>query len=196
MPVKSKILLASSSKYKNLLLSRLNLVFDTIEPNIDESSMIDELPSCLVKRLAIAKANKIATNHKDKWVIGCDQIAVLNNEILGKPVTQSRAIKQLMKSSGKEIEFITGVALVNIVSNKTYYENSVVKVKFLVLTESQIKNYLESDQPFDCAGSFKVESLGISLFEWVKSDDPSSLEGLPLITLCKLLRQAGIDPLA
>lgn len=192
----SNLILASSSKYRKTLLDRLKIPFDVKVSGIDETPRSNETPGVLVKRLALEKANVIATNHPGKWVIGCDQIAQLDKQVLGKPESEQIAFKQLKKCSGREMQFITGVALVNAAQNKALYADSIVNVKFLNLSEDQIRHYLLIDTPYDCAGSFKVEAMGIALFEWVKSDDPTSLEGLPLITLCQLLRQAGIEPLA
>ena len=190
-----KLILASASTYKKNLLGRLNIPFEVRVPDIDESQLINESPNQLVKRLALSKAQEVSTKSENVWVIGCDQIAVLGNDIIGKPHYKNIAVEQLKKCSDKQVDFITGVALINQSKKQFFYGFSTVEVKFLALSELFINNYLDFDMPFNCAGSFKVESLGISLFEWVKSQDPTSLEGLPLITLCKLFRNAGIEPL-
>ncbi len=135
----------------------------------------------------MAKANAIAVKNPDTVVIGSDQIAIFNNTIIGKSGCFETAFEQLKLFSGKSLKFITGVAVVCAKDSHEVYEYSEVTVKFKVLSNQQIKNYLMTDIPYDCAGSFKVESLGISLFESVVSDDPTSLEGLPLITVCHLL---------
>ncbi len=191
--MKNSLILASTSKYRKKLLERLNIPFSVIAANIDETSKKNESPKDLVQRLSIEKANAIAKTHPDQWIIGSDQIAQLEGLILGKPGNKQNALEQLKSCSGKQIQFLTGVALVNKVLDRVFYIQSQVDVKFLTLSEQQINNYLEVDEPYDCAGSFKIETMGITLFEWVKSDDPTSLEGLPLIAVCKLLRQAGFE---
>ncbi len=191
--MKNSLILASTSKYRKKLLERLNIPFSVIAANIDETNKKNESPKDLVQRLSIEKANAIAKTHPDQWIIGSDQIAQLEGLILGKPGNKQNALEQLKSCSGKQIQFLTGVALVNKVLDRVFYIQSQVDVKFLTLSEQQINNYLEVDEPYDCAGSFKIETMGITLFEWVKSDDPTSLEGLPLIAVCKLLRQAGFE---
>lgn len=188
--------LASSSKYRSNLLKRLGLAFGTVAADVDETRRVNESIPSMIKRLSLDKANAVAKHNPNHWVIGSDQSAQLNGHVLTKPGDQHTAIEQLKICSGKEVEFVTGVALVNLSLNQSFYDNSIVKVKFLDLTDQQIEHYVKTEKPLDCAGSFKVEGLGISLFASVKSDDPTSLEGLPLITLTQLLRQAGIDPLA
>ncbi len=187
------LILASSSKYRASLLSRLGLTFKTIAPEIEESRLNNELSFDLVKRLSIEKAQIVNRQSPHSWVIGSDQIAVYNNEVIGKPLTRENAIKQLNCFAGNSIQFITGICLSQQLSNSCFYKQSVTDVQFKNLSLQQIENYLDRDKPFDCAGSFKVESLGISLFEKVSSHDPTSLEGLPLISLCQLFEQAGID---
>jgi MAF protein len=186
-----RLILASSSPYRRKLLQRLNIDFKSIASEIDETRLQNETPQDLVERLSISKAQHIAEKYTNTWIIGSDQVALLDNQILGKPGNQSKAFEQLELCSGKEVIFITGVCLMNKAENKTLYENSKVKVKFRQLQDDEINNYITIDKPFNCAGSFKVESLGVALFESVKSDDPTSLEGLPLILLCQLLRQVG-----
>jgi len=186
-----KIILASSSKYRQKLLTRLQLGFEAISPNIDETRLKNESAEDLVKRLTIGKANEIAEKHIDAIVIGSDQIAVFDAQITGKPGNHQKAFQQLQSFSGKEISFLTGVAVVVHSEGISNYLLSKVLVKFKTLTDQQIENYLQIDKPYHCAGSFKVESLGISLFESVQSDDPTSLEGLPLIAVCQLLDEVG-----
>lgn len=186
------IILASSSTYRAALLTRLNLSFKTLAANIDESQRLGERPSELVKRLSLSKAQKIAIQHPETWVIGSDQIAVFNEQVIGKPKEKNNAIKQLQLFSGHPIKFLTGVCLVNHNNNNRFYHESITKVHFKSLSIQQIERYLDYDQPYDCAGSFKVESLGIALFKNIFSDDPTALEGLPLIALCDLFEQANI----
>ncbi len=189
----NQLILASSSIYRKRLLERLNIDFEAIASHIDETPLDNENPEALTKRLSIQKAQHIAKQKTDAWVIGSDQVAILHGQQLGKPGNQKNAIAQLKACSNQEVIFITGLCLTHVNQSKTFYESSQVKVKFLKLTDKQIENYINLDKPFDCAGSFKVESMGVSLFESVISDDPTSLEGLPLILLCKLLRKAGVD---
>lgn len=190
----SLLILASSSKYRQVLLSRLGVSFECISPELDESPYENELPTQLVKRLSIDKANRVALIHPEKFVLGSDQIAVFDQKIIGKPGNFDEAFKQLSAFSGHSIQFLTGVALVNRIEKICSFEYSEVTVKFRHLSEQQICQYLDIDQPYDCAGSFKIEKLGISLFESVTSDDPTSLEGLPLIKVCSLLRSVGLLP--
>lgn len=188
----SSLILASSSKYRQSLLARLGINFECIAPVIDESPRASESPLDLVRRLSIDKANKIAQIHPEKFVLGSDQIAVFKQNIIGKPGSFETAFKQLSEFSGNSIQFITGVALINRNEKVCSFEYSEVTVKFRHLSEQQIGHYLETDQPFDCAGSFKVEKFGISLFESIVSDDPTSLEGLPLIKVCSLLKSVNL----
>lgn len=187
------IILASSSKYRANLLSRLNIPFSCIAPNIDESPLIDEAPNELVKRLSVQKAKTVSKISDNAIVIGSDQVAVFNGKIIGKPDNFNNAFSQLKEFSGKQIEFLTGIAVINCKTQTLKYEPSVVKVKFRLLSDKEIKKYLRADQPYDCAGGFKVESLGIALFEYIESSDPTSLKGLPLITLCSMLKAEGIS---
>jgi septum formation protein len=191
-----KIILASSSKYRQALLARLRLPFDCISVDIDETRLLNESPEQLVKRLAISKAGVISKKYTEALVIGSDQVAVFGNQVIGKPGNHLNATQQLKQFSGNKIQFLTGVALSCDSMAIENYAMSEVIVKFKPLTDKQIENYLLLDKPYDCAGSFKVESLGIALFESVKSDDPTSLEGLPLILVSNLLRDAGIEVIA
>ena len=187
------LLLASSSKYRQSLLARLGLSFESIAPEIDEKSLPNEPPDALVQRLALSKAEIVSEQFFDALVIGSDQVAVFDNQIIGKPGNFDKAFKQLKIFSGKQVIFLTAVALVCHSSQFKEFAISEVTVKFKQLNDKQIKNYLLHDKPYDCAGSFKVESMGVSLFDSVCSDDPTSLEGLPLITVCNLLQLAGIE---
>lgn len=188
-----KIILASSSKYRQELLARLRIDFDCISPSINEVPLSNEKPQELVKRLSMNKARKVAFDNPNAVVIGSDQIATFNNQIIGKPGNHQRAFRQLKSFSGQQIEFLTGVAVVIHSAKFEKYQLSKVAVKFKDLTDQQIENYLLIDKPYDCAGSFMVESLGVSLFDYVKSDDPTSLQGLPLISVCELLSDAEVS---
>ncbi len=188
----AQLILASSSKYRKALLSRLPLDFDCCSSEIDESIQAGESAENLVKRLSIEKAQEVAKQYPDRFILGSDQVAVFKSQMIGKPHSFENAFKQLKEFSGQCVQFITGIALLHQQQKITNYEYSLVTVNFRTLTEKQITEYLSIDQPFDCAGSFKVEKFGVSLFESVISDDPTSLEGLPLIKVCNLLRAVGL----
>ncbi|PHS14450.1 MAG: septum formation protein Maf [Kangiella sp.] len=187
----NQLILASSSIYRQQLLKQLGFSFISIKPNVDESQNPQERVIDLVKRLSNDKANAIATDHPSAFVLGSDQIAVFDEQIIGKPKNFNLAKEQLTNFSGNTIEFLTGVSLVCIEDGLCEYHLSQVSVKFRHLAELEIENYLNLDQPFDCAGSFKIEANGIRLFESVKSDDPTSLQGLPLIAVNRMLRKSG-----
>ncbi len=187
-----KLILASSSKYRRALLERLKIPFEWVSPEIDETARECESAYQLVERLSLAKAHAVANANPDALVIGSDQVAVFNNKIIGKPGSFSPAFKQLKQFSGNQLKFISGIAIVCSNGAEQYFEHSEVIVRFKNLSDQQIKNYLIKDEPYDCAGSFKVESLGIALFDFVRSEDPTSLEGLPLITLCKMLAKHNL----
>jgi septum formation protein len=186
-----KLILASSSPYRRALLERLGLAFECDAPEIDESRRDGETPRDYVERLATEKARAVAARHRDAVVIGADQAAVLEGEILGKPLTHERAVRQLTAASGKRVEFLTGIS---VVGGHGTVRSEVVpfSVVFRQLTPQQIENYLRRDQPYDSAGSFKSEGLGIVLFEKLEGDDPTALVGLPLIRLTTMLEAAGL----
>jgi len=186
----SHLILASSSIYKKELLSRLQISFRCESPHIDESPQSLETPPMAAERLALAKASKIAALYADSLVIGADQIADQNGSFINKPKSHEQAIKQLQQQSGQTILFHSGLALARFGPNGTLECQSMVnstQVTFKKLTNETIEKYLLIEKPYDCAGSFKAEGLGISLFSEIKSTDPSSLIGLPLIDLCTLL---------
>ena len=178
------------------MLERLRLPFAVQAPQTDETPRPGEAPAALALRLALAKAQAVATRHPDAVVIGSDQVADLNGEPIGKPGDFDRAAQQLHRMSGQQVVFQTAVAVVR---RDCGFERALlapVTVTFRSLSEAEIKHYLALDQPFDCAGSAKSESLGVALLERIDSDDPTALVGLPLIRTCQLLRAAGIDPLS
>lgn len=190
---KTRIILASSSPYRKELLIRILDDFEALSPDIDETPFPDEEPIELVARLAQQKALAVAVNHPDALVIGSDQVCVLNNQILGKPGTMDKAIEQLKTCSGQTVTFYTSLCVTN--ANQTAQNTTVVatKVQFRQLSEKEIINYLEKEQPLNCAGSFKCEGLGIVLFEAIESKDPTALIGLPLIALSTNLREFGVE---
>ncbi len=187
-----ELVLASSSSYRQALLAKLKLPFTSFAPEIDESVKKDESPSALVKRLAEEKAKTGHLIYTDALIIGSDQICVIDNNIVGKPYTKENAIRQLTFASGKEIIFYTGLALLNTRTQVCQIALDSFHVHFRHLTQSEIENYIDKDSPLDCAGSFKSEGLGITLFNKLEGEDPNSLVGLPLIKLCKMLRNEGI----
>ena len=190
-----KLILASGSAYRKALLERLQLPFECHAPEVDESPRGNESPIKLSMRLAVTKAAALEERFPDAFIIGSDQVASLDGELLGKPGNFERAFAQLRKSGGRCVEFFTGIAVLG-PGGRNFGTSVPFKVHFRDLTDAEIKRYLELEQPFDCAGSFKCEGLGISLFERLEGDDPTALEGLPLIALCKMLRKLGMDPLA
>ncbi|MCW9025511.1 MAG: Maf-like protein [Gammaproteobacteria bacterium] len=187
-----KLILASTSPFRKAILEKLGIPFETDSPQTDESHLSGETPTQLVERLAIAKAQAVAEKHPDSLIIGSDQIAVNNNEILGKPGDHATAIKQLQKASGKKVTFLTGLCLLNSVTGDYQVEVVPFNVVFRELTESQIENYLRKEQPYNCAGSFKSEALGICLFERLEGEDPNTLIGLPLIRLVRMLEKENM----
>lgn len=189
------LILASSSPFRRQILDKLQLKYACISPDIDESPLANETPENLVARLAIEKAQKVAETEPDSLIIGSDQVAVLGNEILGKPHTHENAVKQLQKLSGHTVTFLTGLALINSKSGKVQSETVPFKVVFRTLTDEMIEHYLHAEQPYNCAGSFKSEALGIVLFERLEGEDPNTLIGLPLIRLVRMLEKEGFNVL-
>ncbi|MFG6415774.1 Maf family nucleotide pyrophosphatase [Roseateles sp. DC23W] len=189
-----RLILASTSRYRHELLSRLRLPFEAISPAVDEAALPGETPGALAERLALAKARAVAAAHPDAVVIGSDQVADLGGEAIGKPGSHEAAAAQLRRMSGREVVFQTAVAVV--APGLAAIERAEVRVQVRELTDAAIEAYLRADEPYDCAGSAKVESLGIALLDAVESDDPTALVGLPLIRTCALLRRAGLEPLA
>jgi septum formation protein len=190
-----KLLLASSSPYRQQLLQKLELDFDCCTPDIDESRLPNESAYDMVERLAVSKARKLANQYPQHLIIASDQAACLGQQILGKPLGFEQAFTQLSQCRGHEVVFLTGLCLHNAETGQTQSSVESYKVKFKDLTDQQITNYLHREEPYDCAGSFKVEGLGISLFDALEGDDPNTLIGLPLIALIRMLNKEGIDPL-
>lgn len=190
-----RLVLASTSPYRRELLERLGLPFKTISPSIDETALPDETPEQLVKRLAESKARAVASDYPDSLIIGSDQVAVLNNKILGKPGNHEKATQQLRNASGQKVTFQTGLCLLNTRTDNCQIIVEPFSVVFRKLTDEQIENYLQREKPYDCAGSFKSEGLGISLFEKMAGDDPNALIGLPMIALVTMLTNEGLDVL-
>jgi septum formation protein len=184
------LVLASTSPYRRELLARLALPFTVAKPEVDESPGAAETPLALAGRLAEAKAHAVSVRQPGAWVIGSDQVAELDGMPLGKPGTREAAVRQLQACSGRAIRFHTAFCLLRS-DQEPIAHSDLTEVVFRGLAEDEILRYLDADQPYDCAGSFKCESLGISLFESIRSQDPTALVGLPLIALARALRSAG-----
>jgi septum formation protein len=190
-----RLILGSTSPYRRELLLRLRLPFDVASPDVDETPLTGELPRALALRLALAKAQAVATLHPHAVVIGSDQVADLDGEPLGKPGSHARATEQLQRMRGKTVVFQTAVAVVCIDAGFAQVDLAEVNVRFRNLDDAEIERYLRAETPYDCAGSAKSEGLGIALLESIDSDDPSALVGLPLIRTCRMLRAAGVKVL-
>ena len=193
MPTPPLLILASTSRYRRQLLERLHLPFDVVAPQVDESALAGETPLALARRLALAKAHAVAALRQDAVVIGSDQVADLDGQAIGKPGTHDRAAAQLRQLSGRRVVFQTAVAVVRMATGFEQVAVAPVTVQFRHLRDDEIERYLRSEQPYDCAGSAKCETLGIALLDAIDSDDPTALVGLPLIRTCRMLRAAGID---
>lgn len=189
------LILGSSSPYRRELLDRLGLHYRCISPNIDETPRADEIPEALVQRLALEKARAVARQAPDALIIGSDQVALLDGVITGKPLGHDKAVAQLRRASGKRVTFLTGLCLLDGASGRHQLEVVPFHVHFRHLTDAMIEHYLRREQPYQCAGSFKSEGLGIALFERLEGDDPNSLIGLPLIRLIRMLEKEGIEVL-
>lgn len=187
----AQLILASTSAYRRELLARLRLPFDIARPEVDERPLAGEAPRATAERLAIAKAGVIAARWPGAWVIGSDQVAELEGTALGKPGDRDTATAQLGAMSGRAVCFHTAVCLQQAGAvARTAVDTTTVRFRTLALGE--IERYLDAEQPFDCAGSFKSEGLGITLFEAIETSDPTALVGLPLIATARLLRETGL----
>ncbi len=190
-----RLILASTSPYRRELLARLGLPFRAIGPHIDEQRLPGEGAQAMVQRLAREKALAVAVKHPSAWVIGSDQCALLDDEVLGKPGSHAQAFARLRAASGRSFLFLTGLSLIGLEQG---FERTLVvpyTVRLRKLGDAQIEHYLQKERPYDCAGGFKSEGLGIALCESMEGSDPTALIGLPLIALCDLLHEAGLDPL-
>jgi len=187
------LLLASSSPFRRQLLDKLGMDFIHQSPDIDESRLEGESPVALVMRLAREKARALADSHPDTLIIGSDQVAVIGDQVLGKPGTREKAIEQLSAASGQRVTFLTGLCLLNTASGRTQVACDPFHVQFRTLRPEQIQRYVDAEQPLNCAGSFKSEGLGIVLFKALEGRDPNTLVGLPLILLTEFLAAEGIS---
>lgn len=190
-----QLVLASSSTYRRDLLERLQLTFSTEAPNIDESPISGELPEQTAARLAEAKAMAVKILFPQALIIGCDQVAALDGTLLGKPRTYDNALKQLQIMRGKTVMFHTALCLLNAVTGNLQTRVVPCQVSLREYSDAQIVGYLAKEQPYHCAGSAKYEGLGIALIQSVRSDDPTSLIGLPLIALVDMLKNEGFEVL-
>ena len=196
MSTRPTLILGSTSRYRRELLERLRLPFDVHAPDVDEAPLTGEAPAALAQRLALSKARAVSAAHPNAIVIGSDQVADLDGTPVGKPGTHERAVAQLRAMRGRSIVFQTAVAVVRPSTGYVGTALAPITVRFRKLSDAEIEHYLRTEQPYDCAGSAKCETLGIALLDAIDSDDPTALVGLPLIRTCALLRAAGLDPLA
>lgn len=190
----ARLILASTSRYRRELLARLRLPFTCVAPGVDEAALPGEPPQRLAARLAAAKADSVEA--PDAIVIGSDQVAALDGLELGKPGTPAAALRQLSAAAGKTVVFHTAVTVVDRPGGRRWSHTDRTEVRFATLSTAELTRYLELDEPYDCAGSFKSEGLGVALFESVRSEDPTALIGLPLIWLARTLTAAGFGPLS
>ncbi|MGJ7457020.1 Maf family protein [Halomonas sp. RA08-2] len=190
-----RLVLASGSRWRRQLLDRLEIPYAWQSPDIDETPHSDEPPEALVERLALTKARRLAEAWPEHLIIGSDQVALFEGEILGKPLDASTARTNLARFSGHRVRFLTGLALLDSRHGRERVCHETYDVVFRRLGEDEIARYVDKEKPLDSAGSFRMEGLGIALFERLEGDDPNTLVGLPLIRLCALLREAGLDPL-
>lgn len=190
-----RLLLASTSTYRKMLLEKLHLPFTCDAPQVDETPLAGETAEALVLRLATAKAQALAIAYPDHLIIGSDQVCVIDGKITGKPHTEENACAQLRQASGQRVTFYTGLALYNSRSHRLQALCEPFHVHFRALSDAEISAYVRLEQPLNCAGSFKSEGLGIALFDKLEGRDPNGLIGLPLIALLEMLRAEGINPL-
>ena len=191
-----RLVLASTSRYRRMLLERLGLGFEAIAPQVDETPLPGEAPAATAFRLSAAKAQSVAKAYPDALIIGSDQVADCEGRPIGKPGTHENAVAQLRALSGQTVVFHTGLALLDSASGSCQTALIDVRSTFRHLASEEIEAYLRREQPYDCAGSVRSEALGIALFERIESDDPTALIGLPLIQLCRMLKAAGVAVLA
>jgi septum formation protein len=190
-PSSPKIVLASGSRYRQNLLGRFLSNYETVVPGVDETAMVDEQPAELASRLARIKAEAASSSMRDALIIGADQLAVLDGNVLGKPGEHQKAAEQLLAATGKTVTFLTAVCVLDPVTRRRYEHTDKTSVQFRQFDRRLADSYLRHDEPYDCAGSFKIEGAGFVLFESVTTDDPTALVGLPMIWLAGTLRELG-----
>ncbi len=189
----SQLVLASTSPYRRELLGRLQIPFEVCVPNVDETLLPGETPASTAERLAVAKALAVQVRFPNALIIGSDQVAYCDLQRFGKPGSRDNARAQLRNLSGKVVVFHTGLCLLNSKSNRSHVRGVATEVCFRELADGEIERYLDKEDALNCAGSARSEALGISLLEWMRSDDPTALVGLPLIALAEMLRAEGIS---
>ena len=194
-PARPRLILGSTSVYRRELMQRLRLPFEVVAPQVDESPRPGETPAAMAQRLALEKAREVTARHPGAVVIGADQVADLAGQAIGKPGNHACAVAQLQALRGQWVTFHTAVAVLRPDTGFEQVQVAQVRVRFRELSDADIQRYLVLEQPYDCAGSAKCETLGIALLEAIESDDPTALVGLPLIRICQMLREAGIDVL-
>jgi septum formation protein len=188
-----RLVLASTSAFRRELLARLQIPFEIVNPETDESELPGEGPAATAERLSVAKARAVASRFSDALIVGSDQVAYQGGRRFGKPLTHERAVEQLRAMRGRTVIFHTGLCLYNSTSGNTQVCGIPTEVTFRQLTDAEIERYLEKEQPYHCAGSAKSEGLGIALLSSIRGDDPNALIGLPLIALCDMLRREGVQ---
>jgi len=193
--VHKNLILSSTSKPRQALLARLQIPFEVMDPNIDETPHRDEIPHALVSRLALLKANASAKRFPQHFIIGADQVGVLNEEIFGKPMTYENTVQQLQILSGQTLRFYTGICLLDAETDTHQSAVEVFEVTYRKLSLKMIENYLEKETPYHCAGSCQAEGLGIALIRRFQGNDYTALFGLPLIRLVNMLENVGLSPL-
>ncbi len=190
-PASPRIILASSSRHRQGLLDRFLDDYETVTPGIDESAQPEERPEDLARRLAREKAEAVSSTDRDALIIGADQLAVLGDGVLGKPGDHQRAVEQLLAASGKKVRFLTAVCVLDPVARRRYEHTDKTTVRFRRFDRRLADTYLRHDEPYDCAGSFRIEGAGFVLFDSVSTDDPTALIGLPMIWLAGTLKELG-----
>jgi len=190
---RSDVVLASTSPYRRALLERLQIPFATAAPDIDETPLTGESPAALCARLAAAKAQAVQHDWPDALIIGSDQVAVVGAALLNKPGNHANAVDQLRRMRGKAVDFFTALCVLNVRAQRRQAVIVPVTVHMRELSDVEIERYLQAERPYDCAGSARIEGLGISLVARLECDDPTALIGLPLIELCAMLRNEGIE---
>lgn len=190
-PSSPRIVLASSSRYRQGLLDRFLDDYETVAPGVDEAARDGETPAALATRLARAKAEAVSSHNRDALIIGADQLAVRDDAVLGKPGDHSRAVDQLLAAAGKQVEFLTAVCVLDPVTRTRLEHTDRTTVRFRRFDRRLADSYLRHDKPYDCAGSFRIEGAGFVLFESVTTDDPTALIGLPMIWLAGTLKDLG-----
>lgn len=188
-----QIVLGSTSPFRSALLEKLGMPFVTDAPDTDESPLPGEGAEALVQRLSVAKAHSVGARHPDALVIGSDQVATIDGDVLGKPGNRDNAIAQLRLASGREVVFLTGLCLLNTTTSQQQVDVEPFRVQFRQLSDAQIARYVDHEKPFNCAGSFKSEGYGITLFTAFQGRDPNTLIGLPLMRLVEMLGHEGVE---